>query len=80
MYVATGSQAKSRLPADYEAQLKRLPALRANCPACEGNAERCQQGQPDHNRLYGCSAFADDGNVRPVRTTPRQPWETHRAA
>lgn len=65
-------------------QLARLPQLRAACQTCQGDAELCRAGTPTLDRLPGCSAFTDEGNVKPLPDAAapgdkRQPWQREAA-
>lgn len=56
-----------------------LDAARAECAACNGDAERCRAGTsaPKFDRLKGCKAFDSAGDIAPLKAKaqPRQPWE-----
>jgi hypothetical protein len=56
-----------------------LAEARASCATCGGDAARCNAGTgpPDFRRLYGCVAWAPDGEFvgKRARPQPRQPWE-----
>lgn len=64
-----------------EWQLRRLSTVRANCPACNGNPDKCRAGTPNLDRLPGCVAFTPDGQVAAKpQAKPKQPWEPRKAA
>lgn len=63
-----------------ELDVKRIRKLRADCQACGGNPQVCQEGTSSFDKLPGCRVFADDGSVLPLRKPASQPWELKKAA
>lgn len=77
LHVVTTGPTDARQPGTRTLD-QHLADARDNCPACQGDAQRCNDGNgaPSFGRLHGCIAWTPAGKLaQPAKAQPRQPWE-----